>query len=194
MRSMAFFLGSHEFQFRCNLVLHRYMCCSEHTYLYIYWIELLHQPEKMNFILVMPSGFWFKMSWADSSGIEQSRAESNGVKLSQILSSWVELSQAVTIWSQLEPLKPNQVPKGITNLQFASSSHPTFVRLNDNSRCSNLNSWFLTYIHGMRWEYDDSRTNKRKLLLGGFISFYDLTSSSHFCRNQETRYKIYNIL
>ena len=186
MRSMAFFLGSHEFQFRCNLVLHRYMCCSEHTYLYIYWIELLHQPEKMNFILVMPSGFWFKLNRAESSGFEQ------GVERSWADSSRVErslMSQAVTIWSQL---KPNQVPKGITNLQFASSSHPTFVRLNDNSRCSNLNSWFLTYIHGMRWEYD-CRTNKRKLL-GGFISFYDLTSSSHFCRNQETRYKIYNIL
>ena len=124
------------------------------------------------------------------------QAESSGVKLSRTR-SWADssrverslMSQAVTIWSQL---KPNQVPKGITNLQFASSSHPTFVRLNDNSRCSNLNSWFLTYIHGMRWEYD-CRTNKRKLL-GGFISFYDLTSSSHFCRNQETRYKIYNIL
>ena len=188
MRSMAFFLGSHEFQFRCNLVLHRYMCCSEHTYLYIYWIELLHQPEKMNFILVMPSGFWFKLNRVELSGFEQ------GVERSWADSSRVErslMSQAVIIWSQL---KPNQVPTGITNLQFALSSHPTFVRLNDNSCCSNLNSWFLTYIHGMRWEYDDSRTNKRKLLLGGFISFYDLTSSSHFCRNQETRYKIYNIL
>ena len=189
MRSMAFFLGSHEFQFRCNLVLHRYMCCSEHTYLYIYWIELLHQPEKMNFILVMPSGFWFKLNRAESSGVERSRAESNK-ELSGFEQSGAESNESSC--HNMIPLKPNQVHKGITNLQFASSSHPTFVRLNDNSRCSNLNSWFLTYIHGMRWEYD-CRTNKRKLL-GGFISFYDLTSSSHFCRNQETRYKIYNIL
>ena len=160
------------------------------TYLPIYLLNWTFAPTRED-ELYISDAFRFLIQ-AELSGFERNRAESNGVKLSQILSSWVELSQAVTIWSQLEPLKPNQVPKGITNLQFASSSHPTFVRLNDNSRCSNLNSWFLTYIHGMRWEYD-CRTNKHKLL-GGFISFYDLTSSSHFCRNQETRYKIYNIL
>ena len=152
------------------------------TYLPIYLLNWTFAPTREDELYI--SDAFRYLIQAESSGFEQSWADLSRVEQSLI-------SQAVTIWSQL---KPNQVPKGITNLQFASSSHPTFVRLNDNSRCSNLNSWFLTYIHGMRWEYDDSRTNKRKLLLGGFISFYDLTSSSHFCRNQETRYKIYNIL
>ena len=156
------------------------------TYLPIYLLNWTFAPTRED-ELYISDAFRFLIQ-AESSGVERIRARSwaDSRRVERSL-----MSQAVIIWSQL---KPNQVPTGITNLQFALSSHPTFVRLNDNSRCSNLNSWFLTYIHGMRWEYD-SRTNKRKLLLlGGFISFYDLTSSSHFCRNQETRYKIYNIL
>ena len=155
-----------------------YMC----SYLYIYWIELLHQQVKMNFILVMPSG------WRP------------GPKFRYLGRIWkfrpiyLQITFLLPVTKILITRINFTIQRSITNLQFVSSLHPTFVRLNDNSRCSNLNSWFLTYIHGMRWEYDDSRTNKRKLLLGGFISFYDLTSSSHFCRNQETRYKIYNIL
>ena len=149
----------------------RYYMCS--SYLYIYWIELLHQQVKMNFILVMTSG------WRP------------GPKFRYLGRIWkfrpiyLQITFLLPVTKILITRINFTIQRSITNLQFVSSLHPTFVRLNDNSRCSNLNSWFLTYIHGMRWEYD-SRTSCWCCWVV-VISFYDLTSSSHFCRNQETR-------
>ena len=54
---MAFFLGSHDFQFRTSDVVLGSVVHTYYTYLYIYWIELLHQQEDELYTLVMSSGW-----------------------------------------------------------------------------------------------------------------------------------------